>query len=573
MRWLPICLAVCFAGVADGEEKSAPPALTSVVPLGGAPGTTFTATIRGTNLSGDVRVWSPSAGLGAEVLPVDSGDEFKEPDQIEVRLRLAAGLDLGAHDLRVITAQGLSNAVRLIVHASPGVLEQDGSRDLPTDAQELGAWPVTIHGRISKVGEVDYYAFRVDEGDELLFRTFSSDALDPGLAIYKKSGSWFDPGRATRLAFEDEPVEYPGHPTEAVLRYRFEEAGEYLVRVNGFWGYGGPDHVYAVLVDRATGKEGPWPPLGSEPLWTERSWRRPLEADRMVKLAGRTVPPAPPADIQFLDADAELYTTPAEPPLVQAPTMITGAIEHPGDVDRVRFSVDEGDKLVFEIQTPRKSVPQLNPLLRVIDVDGIEVLTNIWSRVNVNDNISKQIYPKTTYAFPRGGDFTLEIRDITASIGDPDMRYAVLVRPWVPHLGEAHVGPDRLNLVAGKVEKLSVVIDQEEGYDGLAVFSIEGLPAGVQAVTGAEQDPEAPPPFNAGKKERFATESQKATFALLVRENAPLTREPVTARIFVRPAVDGRLGEKILAKEILMMVVAGSGSLSESPSSTDGQER
>ena len=408
------------------------------------------------------------------------------------RFHLARDIELGAHDVRAITARGLSNVARLFVHVSSAVLEQEGSLDLPTHPQELGAWPTTIHGRSAEVGEVDYYSFRVEAGDELLFRTFSSDALDPGLAIYKRTGSWFDPDRATRLAFEDEPVEYPGQPTEAVLRYRFGESGEYLLRVNGFWGHGGPDHVYAVLVDRARQEQPLWPPPTPEPPWTERSWRRPLDADHMARLAGRTVLPSPPRDIQLLDADAELYETPSEPPLIQTPAMITGAIEHPGDMDRVRFSVEEGDKLVLEIQTPEKSVPQLNPFLRVVDADGIEVLTNIWSRVNVNDNISKQIYPKTAYAFPRAGDFVLEIRDITASVGDSEMRYTVLVRPWVPHLGEAHVGPDRLNLVAGKVGKLSVVIDQEEGYDGLAVFSIEGLPAGVEAVTGAEQDPEAP---------------------------------------------------------------------------------
>src|SRR5690606_41259044 len=59
---------------------------------------------------------------------------------------------------------------------------------------------------------------------------------------------------------------------------------------------------------------------------------------------------------------------------------------------------------------------------------------------------SKQIYPKTQYAFPRKGDFTLEIRDITASYGGPEMQYKVLVRPWVPHLGEARLSKDYVNL-------------------------------------------------------------------------------------------------------------------------------
>jgi hypothetical protein len=569
MRSLAMWLLAIFACAADAAETPAPPELSSVAPLGGSPGSSFEATIRGKNLAGEVRLWSPSKGLSAEVLAAEPGASPKDPGQLRVRFHFAGDLPTGAHDLRVITPRGLSNAVRLLAHAEPAVLEQAGPLDSPTQAQAIETWPAAVHGRVAEVGEVDFYSFRVEAGDELLFRTFSSEALDPGLAIYRMTGSWFDPERPTRLAFADEPVEYPGEPTEAVLWQRFAESGEYLLRVNGFWGYGGVDHVYAVLVDQAPADEEPWPPAAPASLWTERSWKRPLEADRMARLAFRTILPSAPAELNILDADAELYAVPSEPPKIQIPAMITGVVERPGDIDRVRFSVNEGDKLVFEIYTPEKSLPEFNPLLRVVDADGVETLTNIWSRVNVNDNISKQIYAKTAYAFPRAGEFTLEIRDITASFGDPAMHYAVLVRPWVPHLGEAHVGPDRLNLVAGKTERLSIVIDQEEGYDGLAVFSVEGLPAGVEAVMGAEADPEAPPPFNEGKKERFVTQSQKATFALLTSGDALLTRDPVTAKVFVRPAVNGELGDKILAKEILMMVVANPSKPEEISSSSD----
>ena len=555
MRWLAIWILAASAVAA--AETSAPPELTSVAPLGAAPGSSFEATIRGKNLKGAIALWSPSAGVTGEPLAVEPAAGPKDPDRLRVRLHFASDVPVTAHDLRVITPRGLSNAVQLLAHAAPPVLEQTDPHDAPAQAQKVESWPATLHGRIAEVGEVDFYSLTVRKGDELLFRTFSSEALDPGLSIYKLTGSWFDPERPTRLAFADEPVEYPDAPTETVLRYRFEEAGEFLLRVNGFWGYGGQDHAYAVLIDAAPAEAVSWPPPAPAPLWTERSWKRPVAADRMERLAARTVLESSPAQITVIDADAEVTKLPVEPAKIEGPTLITGAVERPGDIDSVRFSVKEGDKLVFEIETPEKSLPQLNPLLRVLDADGVEALTNIWSRVNANGNISKQIYPKTAYAFPRAGDFTLEVRDITASYGDPEMRYAVLVRPWIPHLGEAHVDTDRLNLVAGETQALSIEIDQEEGYEGLALFSIEGLPEGVDAVLGAEVDPDSPPPFNEGKKERFTTKSQKATFALMTAADAPLTQLPVMAHIYVRPAVDGKLGKKILAKEMPVMLVAG----------------
>jgi hypothetical protein len=221
----------------------------------------------------------------------------------------------------------------------------------------------------------------------------------------------------------------------------------------------------------------------------------------------------------------------------------------------VRFSVKAGDRLVFEVETPEKTVPLVNPYLRVVDSDGVEALTNIYSRINANGNISKQIQPKTQYAFPRDGDFTLEIRDITATYGDREMRYRVLVRPQVPHLGAVHIAQDRLNLVAGEAQKLSIVTDQEEGYDGYAILTVEGLPEGVRVVMATEVEPDSPPPFNEGKKERFTTKSQKATFVFLSEPDAPPTDAPVKGRVYAQPVVKGKLGPRILAKELLIMVL------------------
>lgn len=555
MRSILLGLVLLTSLPAWAAESPAAPNLTAISPLSGAPGTSFEAVIRGKNLGKATGLWSPDSEITGEVLSVEPGEK-KDPDLLRVRLQFDTALSDGLHDLRVITAGGLSNAVTLLAHRQPPVLEADGSRDTAVTAQKLASWPVAVQGSIDEVGQVDFYSFEVEAGQELLFRTHSSAALDPGLSVWQLTGSWFDPGRPTRLAFVDEASTYPGAPVEAMLRYRFEEAGEYLIRVNGFWGYGGDGQSYTLLIDEAPDGEVEWPLPQPAPLWKERSWTRPIDEDRMARLAGRSVLDAEPPALVVLDADAEPTKFPVEPPQISGPTLVTGTIERPGDIDTVRFSVEEGDKLSFEIETPEKTIPLLNPLLRVFDADGGEALTNIWTRVNSNGNTSKQIYPKTQYAFPRKGDFTLEIRDITASYGGPEMQYKVLIRPWVPHLGEARVSKEHVNLVAGRAQELSITIDQEEGFEGLAIFSIEGLPAGVEAVMGAEVDPDTQPMLNPGKIERFTSKKQKATFVLLSAEDTPLTETPVAARIYARPAVDGKLGRRILAKEVLMMVVA-----------------
>lgn len=568
MRSILLGSLLLVALPAWAAETPAAPSLTAISPLSGTPGESFEALISGKNLKQTSAVWSPHEGVTGEILSVEPGEK-KDPDLVRVRLHFDDGVPEGLHDLRLITAGGLSNALSLLAHSHPAVLEADGSRDTAVTAQKLESWPAAVQGRIDEVGQVDFYSFKVEAGQELLFRTHSSPALDPGLSVWKLTGSWFDPDRPTRLEFFDDASNYPGAPVDAMLRYRFEEAGEYLVRVNGFWGYGGDGQAYTLLIDAAPEGEVKWPLPPPAPLWEERTWTRPIDEDRMSRLAGRSVLDEEPPALVVLDADAEPTKLPIEPPTISGPTLVTGTIERPGDIDTLRFSVEEGDKLSFEIQTPEKTVPLLNPLLRVFDADGVEALTNIWTRVNVNGNTSKQIYPKTQYSFPRKGDFTLEIRDITASYGGPGMDYRVLIRPWVPHLGKAVVSKGHVNLVAGRAQELSITIDQEEGFEGLAIFSIEGLPEGVEAVMGAEVDPDTQPMLNPGKIERFTSKKQKATFVFLSSEDTPLTETPVAARIYARPAVNGKLGRKILAKEVLMMVVADVPTAAETTVLTD----
>jgi hypothetical protein len=580
-------MLLASASGAGGALRAATPAepqLLSVYPIGGQAGTTYRATVRGRALAGAYAVWFGATGVEGEIAgfeadadrPGAAADKArtgpKTVQSVEIEFRLTAEAPVGGHSFRLITPHGLSNSLEFYVHDEAAVLEQSGVHELPPDATPIANLPAAIHGRIAESGEVDYYSFTARAGEELRFAAFSSEAMDPAIAIYEPTGSWFDPNRATRLAFHDEDVACPDLTTEPSLEYRFEKDGTYLVRVNGFWGYGGADHSYVLLLTSARAEDSEKEKKDSrDPDWEERTWTRKLDPERMKSLWHRAVPELAPqkesgdgqgkgavatmGEIPVVDADAEPTSLPVEPPLIPVPALVVGTIERPGDIDRVRFSVKEGDKLVLEVETPQKTIPLMNPYLRVIDQDGVEAFTNVYSRVNANGNISKQIQPKTAYAFPREGSFTLEIRDITANYGDREMSYRVLVRPQVPHLGRVRVAEDHINIFAGEAKKLTIVTEQEEGYDGFALLSVEGLPPGVQAAPATEVEPETPPPFSEGKKERFTTESEKATFVFLSSPDAEPTRTPVKATVYAQPVVNGKLGPRMAVKDILVMLL------------------
>ena len=573
-------------------DPSGPPEILSLFPLGGRPGEEFQGTLRGRGLEGARRLWFDSGGITATVLGLRN-EEVPEPEEtpqsdagakpvqlLSLRFQVDPAARPGPRGLRVITPRGLSRPLTFHVHAEPGHVENRPSHDLASEAEPLPEWPLAVHGTIGQPAEVDYYAFTVAEGERLRFEVRSLALSDMAITLYQPDGSWFSPGRARRLAFSDEPVSYPERSTEPVLRHRFGEAGRYLVRVSGFMGEGGPDHPYLLLItgdsEEEKGEASGSVSIGSgRDLWQERSWTRELRTDRMDALRARTAsPPRPPSDPE---PAAEGRAGTKEPPVPDAiplieldgapdeaskamvvtlPALLVGTIEHPGDIDRVRFAAKVGDRIALEIETPRATVPVFNPYLKMVDAEGAEVLTNVHSILNANTEIEKQIRPKVIHSFPRAGEFMLEIRDITAAFGGPSMAYRVLIRPQVPHMGQVHVEEDHLNLVAGSATPLSLVTDQEEHFEGSIALSLAGLPSGVTAVTATRAEPDAPPAVNEGRKERYVSRSRKATLVLVAAADAPATPVPVSVKVMAQPVEEGRMGRRTPVKDLLLMVVA-----------------
>ena len=203
--------------------------------------------------------------------------------------------------------------------------------------------------------------------------------------------------------------------------------------------------------------------------WTERSLNRSLEDDWMAHLEARSVKgteaapakqasPAP-ASMSFLLRSANLNKPNLPNPLpaavvqetnhgaaqaervISVPAVIEGTIEHPGDVDSFKLKVEPGQKLAFEIETLDAKPPYFNPRIGIADSQDHELFSNVERRLSMfNNNADPQVYlknvqPKAFYSFERGGEYTLQVRDITSRYGNSSYQYRILVRPrflmWV----------------------------------------------------------------------------------------------------------------------------------------------
>jgi hypothetical protein len=587
---------VCAVG-ADAVSPRAPEVL-SLFPFGGQGGTSLETEILGTDLDGAYALLFGDAAIKGTILKIEAvrsnnlqGTESdletvegKKPSQLEralARFIIPGDATSGLHSLRMVSPRGLSNAVQFYVNSEPLVLETDKSHTTPSQAQ-LIRLPCALSGKISKQGEVDYYAFDASRNQPLSFKIVSNkvgkeDKRDVAeLTLYDRTGSWFDPQRATRLAFSN----------TTRLTYRFSKPGRYLLGVGSFLGIGGIDLVYQLQVLQTDGlpNAGHLIAESGSAGWQERAWDRPLVPSRLTVLASRTTPGArpqhevsiasgsqkPSGDVDDLAGGqarafrpvsvvhkSEGETAPGQSAGLRLPALLEGTIAYPGKVDTYKFHAHAGERLAFEIETPNAGPPQFNPRLGLFDSSGSELCSNIFRYAGgASADYLKTLEPKTIFNFERDGEYSLQIRDITSRYGDPQFAYRILIRPQVPHIGKVEIGADRINLIAGQAAELGLTSELEEGFAGGVAFTVENLPPGVQAVPGAEVEPEHVPLPDEGRKERYRPKSQRATVMLLARANAPLTRMPHIIRIIANPVANGLIGAPLPVGEFPLMVIA-----------------
>lgn len=578
VSWRRCLLVVLAAGVITGLSKAdlrPEPALSSIFPMGGNPGTEFTAEVRGTALEGAYAVWFDSDVLSADIQHVEPVNKDAKPGQppskrkyrAALRLRIQDAAKAGLYWMRLLTPNGLTDAVRFRVNSDPVIDEIGSAHSDPESAQRLDRFQVVVNGRFSRKAEVDFYDFEVSAGERLRFEAYSgSPSTDPVLTLFEPTGSWHNPARLTRLAYNDEPTHYPGRSDESRLTYRFEKAGRYVLRVEPFLGGGGPDHVYQLRATRPNAGERAekhrtrhFSRQAIAPLWEERNFTRPLRPDALEVLWSRSTgrPEREPGG-EIAVANADTGSANSQPVDVMLPSFIQGTVESPGDIDRVRFDAKRGDGIAIEVETPDAAPPDFVPYLRVVDEAGVEVFSNVHSMVHANGGfIMKVLSPKTVFDFRRDGRFTLEVRDLTTQRGDDRFAYRILIRPKVPHVGAVHIEEDRLNLVAGEIYKLSIVTDQEEGYEGYIALAVEGLPEGVRVIPATEVEflKVRQPRLSEGKVERYLAKNRTATLLLVTDDDAPPTRAPSMMQVMATPVRKGEMGRPILAKQVPVMVL------------------
>ncbi|MSO22295.1 MAG: hypothetical protein EXQ58_03380 [Acidobacteria bacterium] len=609
-----------FAQTDTEEERD--PRLLSVFPFTAQRGQAVKAEVRGNWLDGASGVWFDQGGFTCRIRSIEEIEDPvkqkvnplekpKKPVPLYralIEVQIEPKTQPGVYSLRLVSHRGVSNPLNVHVVDSSVAVETPGSHQTVEQSMPV-VLPGFISGKIEKPGEVDSYSFQAKKGQQFRFESIKGPDPDAGtalfaqeLALYRAGGSWFDPHRPTRILFEEERSSDLMH-VEAQGTYRFTEDGQYFLQVAGVFGQGCPDCTYQVRVfphERPAGFTARSERFQSE--WSERNLSRNLVDNWMAQLEARSVqasetrmPAKPVSASPRSSADSlvgreakQVPTVPSQPLAIverespqtvsiSLPAIVEGTIEHPGDLDSFKFKVDAGQKLAFEVETPDAKPPYFNPRVGVVDSQDQELFSNVERRLSMfNNNAEPEVYlkpvgSKAIYSFEHGGEHVLQVRDITSRYGNPNYRYRILVRPQIPHVGEISVmardsvgvntpgsGINRINLVRQEPKKLILVASYEEGFTGDLSFTFTGLPEGVQALPAVQFNEGRAPNEVTQNSDVIAPKLQKTAIVLLASPEAPLTTEPRVIQLHCQPISKGKLGPKLLVREIPLMVVAGS---------------
>jgi hypothetical protein len=421
-------------------------------------------------------------------------DPKKQPsaqiaEQVEIEVVIDPTAAPGARELRLVTANGLTNPMRFQVGVLPEIREDDvagpgGPGAPPADL------PVVLNGQITP-GEADRFSLRARKGQQLVVRVqarqltpYLADAV-PGwfqatVALYEPQGS--------EVAFDDD---YRFDP-DPVLCYAVPEDGVYGLEIRDALYRGREDFVYRIAVGELPFITRMFPlggQRGTPTAATIAGWNLPsttLQLDtgpdggairRAVagQDAGLSNEVSYAVDTLPECTETEPNDTTEGAQRVVFPQIVNGRIGSPGDVDVFAFDGRAGEEVVAEVWARRLDSP-LDPALRLADPAGAEVAANDDHDDPEMGLVTHQADPYLRVKLPKDGAYRAYLCDAQRQGGD-EYAYRLQLRPVQPDFA-LRVTPSSLGMLARRPASATVHAVRKDGFDGDIDIVLKDAPAG-----------------------------------------------------------------------------------------------
>ena len=362
--------------------KAVPPAapeLATARPRGIQRGVATRLELTGKNLLEATSVDSGSDQIAARVVSNSADD----PGKVEIEVTASDAVPRGEHGVKIVTAGGTSNRVKIYVDDIPQIAEAEPN-DLPGNAAQITI-PASYWGTLSQMGDVDHVSFEVPAGETVVCEV-SSRGIGGKANIVLTLTDAHNRVVASNNDFEGDE--------DPLLAYKVPQAGRYTLLVNDLSQAGSADHFYRLSI-------GTFPYVtGAFPLSVAANTDSEIElagynlpAGSTVRVAGaaagEVAVPVDPARFRsrrplkvLVGKLAELRESepngsPEQATAIQAPATVGGRIlslaggasSVGADVDLYRFEAKAAQQWIIETEAERRDSP-VDTKIDVLDATG-----------------------------------------------------------------------------------------------------------------------------------------------------------------------------------------------------------
>lgn len=428
-------------------------------------------------------------------------------EMVTLQVKVAANAAPGLHYFRLLTATGLSNAMRFEIGQHTEAKENDpwpfdlldflkATNDLADISNAEDKWdrvpvplpaqalPVTINGQILP-GEIDEYTFRAKQGDKLVM-ALEARRLVPYLA--DAVPGWFQAvltlhdSNDQELAYADDFRFDP----DPVVFFKIPQDGEYRVKVRDAIYRGREDFVYRLTIGQLPFLTGLYPLGGKAGTEIELNYQGGNLSEHVVKrypvanqpgllevfaANGTAHSNAIPFHVDTVPEEAEREPNERRGTLneVACPGIINGAISKPGDVDFFRVSA-HSKATVFEVFARRLGSP-LDATLTAYDDAGREIGSNDDYDNPAAGLITHHADSRLVVSGTGAGSYYVRVADRMGH-GSIYHHYRLKVSPAKPSFA-LRVTPGSLTARPGGGAQLTAHVLRMDGFDGEVRIKLE----------------------------------------------------------------------------------------------------
>jgi hypothetical protein len=482
----------CALALMALAANAAAPVITELRPRGAEIGRPFTLTAVGRNIGEGARVISTLPASFTLVLPSQTPGTMAAPGRSAAFLvEPKADAAPGVYPIRIESPSGISNVLLFTLGIFPEVTEEESQinslphrNDTIETAEPVRSAPVVVNGTL-RGPERDVFRVYGKAGEKRVFELEArrcGSAIDPVLRILDGSGK--------QLARSDDAL---GAGLDARLDFTFPSEGNYYVevtdarfsaQVQNFYRLKMGAYRYATGIFPLGGRRGERVPVTFFGGNLGASVPSTVDLGRVGKAQALTqavLPDSPELPFVFAVSDLPELMEPVAG-TVPVPSVVNGRLDKAGEIDRYRFSVEPGEKLIFELQARELGTSRLEGIISVFDAAG-KKLASAGDQPLPDDVFAVQGTSRTSSDPFLNLTVPPDLHELVVSVEDLALRGGLLYGYRLIARRQAEdftltVSSPFVNIPAGGTAVIIVSADRR-GYQGPIQLRIPNLPSGI----------------------------------------------------------------------------------------------